>query len=109
VSKGETAAGVTNAERLGIDEHGRASGGITHVSNTKMSFQTGEDILAKDLTHKSHTLVMAHQSAVGNADAGAFLAPVLEGIKTEVGEAGSVFVSINAEDAALFFWSSVRD
>ena len=109
MSKGETAAGMTGAERLCIDEHGRASGRIAHVSNTKMPFQTGEDILAKDLTHKSHALVMAHQSAVGNADTGAFLAPVLEGIKTEVSEAGSVFVSINAEDAALFFRSSVSD
>jgi hypothetical protein len=52
---------------------------------------------------------MAHQSAIANADTSTFLASVLEGIKTEVSEAGSVFVSINGEDAALFLWSNARD
>jgi hypothetical protein len=52
---------------------------------------------------------MAHQSAIANADTSTFLAPVLEGVKTEVSEAGSVFVSINTEDAALFLWSTAGD
>jgi hypothetical protein len=40
--------------------------------------------------------------AVGSDNACAFLPSVLKGIKTEVGQLGSVLVAVNGEDAAFF-------
>ena len=40
--------------------------------------------------------------AVAGDDAAGLLAPVLEGVEAEVGEAGRVGVPVNAEDAAVF-------
>jgi hypothetical protein len=40
--------------------------------------------------------------AIGHNNAGTFLATVLQGIQSEVGNAGCVWVIKNAEDAALF-------
>ncbi len=41
--------------------------------------------------------------AVAGDDAAGLLAPVLEGIEAEVGEAGGLGVAVNAEDATVFF------
>ena len=109
VGDGEAAAGVSNAERLGVDEDGRAGGGITHVSNTEMALQAGKDIFVENFAHQPHALMVAHQSTISDADAGTLLAPVLEGIEAEIGKAGGVLVSINGEDTALFLWSPIRD
>jgi hypothetical protein len=109
VGDGEATAGVSDAERLGVDEHGRAGGGITHVSNTEMALQASKDIFVENFAHQPHALVMAHQSTIADADAGTLLAPVLKGIETEIGKTGGVFVPINGEDATLFLWSTVRD
>ena len=109
VGDGEATAGMSDAERLGVDEHGRAGGGITHVTNTEITLQAGKDVFVEDLAYQSHALVMAHQPTITDADAGTFLAPVLKGVKTEIGKTGGVLVSIDGEDAALFLWSTVRD
>jgi hypothetical protein len=52
---------------------------------------------------------MAHYSAVRNTHASTLLASMLESIKSEIGETGRIFVSINSEDAALLLWSAIRD
>jgi hypothetical protein len=52
---------------------------------------------------------MAHQPTITDADAGTLLAPVLKGIKAEIGKTGGVLVSIDGENTALFLWSTVRD
>ena len=109
VGDGEAAAGVSNAERLSVDEHGRAGGGIAYVSNTEMALQASKDIFVENFAHKPHALMMPPQSTITNADAGTLLAPVLKGIKAEIGKTGGVLVSINGEDTALFLWSPVRD
>lgn len=109
VGDGEATAGMSDAERLGIDEYGRAGGGITHVSNTEMALQAGKDILVENFAHQPHALMMSHQSTITNADAGTLLASVLKGIEAEIGETGGVFVPINGEDTTLFLWSTVRD
>ena len=109
VGDGEATAGVSDAERLRVDEYGRAGGGITHVSNTEIALQAGKDIFVENFAHQPHALMMAHQSTITDADAGTLLAPVLEGIEAEIGKTGGVLVSINGENTALFLRSTVRD
>ena len=48
VGDGEATAGVSDAERLRVDEYGRAGGGITHVSNTEIALQAGKDIFVEN-------------------------------------------------------------
>ena len=100
---------MSYAEGLGIDENGRASGGIAHMSNAKIALQAGEDILVENFAHQTHALVMAHYSTVRNTNASTLLASMLESIKSEIGETSRIFVSINTKDAALFLWSAIRD
>ena len=109
VGDGEAAAGVSDAERLGVDEDGRAGGGIAHMSNTEMTLQAGKNIFVENFAHQPHTLMMAHQSTIADTDAGTLLAPVLEGIEAEIGKAGGVLMPINGKDTALFLWSTVRN
>ena len=109
VGDGETTAGVSDAERLRVDEHRRASGGITHVSNTEIALQAGKDIFVENFAHQPHALMMAHHSTITDADAGAFLTAVLESIESEIGKSGGVLVSVDRKDTTLFLRSTVRD
>ena len=52
---------------------------------------------------------MADPGAVAGDDAAGLLAPVLEGIEAEVGDAGRVRVPVNAEDAAVFFGAVILE
>ena len=45
---------------------------------------------------------MRDPGAVAGDDAAGLLAPVLQGIEAEVGEAGGLGVAVDAEDAAVF-------
>ncbi len=55
----------------------------------------------ENLRHQAHRLVQGHAPAIARSDARAFLAPVLEGVKAEIGQLGRVLVTVNAADAAL--------
>jgi hypothetical protein len=49
----------------------------------------------------AHVLLAGHGLAVRNSDASAFLPPVLQGIKAQVGQFGRLRVTINCEDPAV--------
>jgi hypothetical protein len=49
----------------------------------------------------AHALLAGHGFAVGDSDAGAFLPPVLEGIKAEVRQFGGLRVTIYRENPAV--------
>src|SRR6185437_2075787 len=51
--------------------------------------------------HQAHALFDAQLHAFGSSDAGGFLPAMLKGVKAKIGELGSLFVTENAEDAAL--------
>src|SRR5439155_17638613 len=61
--------------------------------------------LVKHLADQPHVLHRHHASLVGDGDAGAFLAAVLERVQAEVGQPGDVAIRfadgvVDAEDAA---------
>jgi hypothetical protein len=66
-----------------------------------MSRQGLNDFGGKDLINVAHTSLAGHALAVGNSDAGAFLPPVLEGIKAQIRQFRRLRVTINREDAAV--------
>ncbi len=57
--------------------------------------------LVEDLRHESHVAHRHHAPAVGDGDARALLAAVLQRVEREVGQAGDVAAGrVDAEDAA---------
>ena len=62
-----------------------------------------QDRGVEDLGHQPQAPVHADPGAVAGDDAAGLLAPVLEGVEAEKGDAGRVRVPVNAEDAAVFF------
>jgi hypothetical protein len=65
----------------------------------------------------AHVLLAGQGLAVGNRDAGAFLSPVLEGVKAQVGQFGGLRVTIHREDPTVVmklvfgernYWEEVR-
>jgi hypothetical protein len=79
------------------------------MAHADIPFQVLENVLVKDLPDETLALVLVERTVSEGGDAGALLAPVLEGIEAEVGEAGRVFVAKDAEDPALFLGSAVSD
>ena len=61
-----------------------------------------QDAGVEDLGHQPQAPVHADPFAVAGDDAAGLLAPVLEGVEAEVGDAGGLGVPVNAEDAAVF-------
>ena len=62
-----------------------------------------ENFRVKNLRHETHAMVLEKFSIVAGDDAGAFLAAMLQRVKTVVGQLGSIGMSKNAEHAAIMF------
>ena len=103
VADGDHQTAVLHHEGLGVDEHGGAGGGIAHVADGQMTREPIQDSRVKDLGHQPQAPVHADPGAVAGDDAAGLLAPVLQGVEAEIGDAGRVRVPVNAEDAAVFF------
>jgi hypothetical protein len=73
------------------------------VADGQMPRELIQNFGVEDLGHQPQAPVHADPGAVAGDDAAGLLAPVLEGVEAEVGNAGRVRVPVNAEDAAVFF------
>jgi hypothetical protein len=63
-----------------------------------------QDFAVENLRNQPHTLVVAELPAVAGNNSRAFLAAVLQGIKSVIGQLSGVGMTINAEDAAVMLW-----
>ena len=93
---------VGNHKRLGIDQHGIAGGGVAHMAHGAGTGKPGHVAGGKDLVDQAHVLVADDMGVFCHGDARALLAPVLQGVKPEIGQPGRLFVVVNAEDTAGF-------
>ncbi len=109
VADGDHLAAVLHHEGLGVDEHGGAGGGIAHVADGQMPRKLIQECRVEDLGHQPQAPVHADPFAVAGDDAAGLLAPVLEGVEAEVGDAGRVGVAVDAEDAAVFPGAVIRE
>lgn len=71
------------------------------MAHGEVAFQSLQVILAENIVHQPHSLVLGDMAAVAGHDPGAFLAAMLEGIEAEVGELGCVFMAENSANAAF--------
>jgi hypothetical protein len=101
VADGQHLAAVLHHERLGVDQKGGAGGGIAHVADAQMPGEALQQLPLEDLGDQPQTPVGAHPAAVAGDDAAGLLAPVLQGVKAEIGEPGRFGMAVDAEDAAV--------
>jgi hypothetical protein len=66
-----------------------------------VSGQFFENFFLKDIRDEPHAFVIVKMSVVERADTGAFLAAVLEGMKTEISDFSGFRMTIDAKDPAL--------
>ena len=88
--------------RLGVGNVAGARRRIAHVTDSTIALETAQDLFGEDLETQAHALVVLHFLAgVPHRDAGAFLAAVLEGVETEIGDTSDILARRkNAEHAA---------
>ena len=97
-------AGRNRAEgRLRVLPLAGPGGRVPRVSDPDVTLQCGERRLVEDLSDEAHVLVDDDARAVGDRDAGCFLATVLEGVQAEEDELGDLFTRRPyAEETTLF-------
>ena len=63
--------------------------------------QAREHLGLKNFLHQAHALFQMQRGAVGGDDAGGFLAAMLQGVETQIGELGGFGVAEDAADTAV--------
>ena len=100
---GDLAAGAVHGKGLGIPEVGAAGGGVAGVADGAVADEVVEDFAIENLGDEAHAVVLVEAAIVAGDYAGAFLPPVLEGVKAVISEFGGIRMSENAEDTAIMF------
>ena len=89
VGKGERANAGVQHHRLGIANLATAGSGIAVVTDGQIAGEALQHGLIKHLAHQAHVLVQPHLAiGIKNGNTSRFLASVLQGVETEVGEVG---------------------
>ena len=102
MAEGQVAPVIEHFQRLHIVGHAGPGGGIPYMAGGNAAVQALQAVL-EHIVHQSHALFDVHVPAVGDSDAGAFLASVLECEQPPVGiQCHVVFLGIDAEDPAFF-------
>ena len=78
-----------------------AGGGVARVADGVPSRQALNNLFGEDLFHMPHALLADQVVAVGRGNAGALLAAMLKGIKSQIGEFGGFRVSIDPKNATM--------
>ena len=72
------------------------------MTEDHMTCELFQDLLIKYFRHKTHGLVPQNALPIRRDDTGAFLAPVLKGVKAEIGQFGGLLMTVNRKDPAFF-------
>src|SRR5262249_54339177 len=96
-------------QRLRIAEMRGTGGGVASVAQSHLANQSMQDVPVEDLRHQSHATVNAELLAVTSDDPRTLLAPVLQGIKTIIGQFGGIRMAVNAEHATVMFGIFLHD
>jgi len=94
---------MVHGEWLGIQDMGSACGRIADMSNGKVALEVIKDFLSENFGNQSHGFMLGYFAAVRGYDAGTFLAAMLQGIESEIGESCSIRVTENATDSTFIF------
>ena len=91
VGQGHAALAVVDEQGLGVEAAVGAGGGVAHVAHGDVALSQGFQAGAvEDLSHQARVPPGAEDPVVVQGDAGALLAPVLQGVEPVVGQARQV-------------------
>ena len=103
MGNGQTAKFEIGEQRLHVPQHGFARRRVTVVTDGHGAGQAANNFLGvKIIADQSQRAVRVKMFAIGGNHARGFLAPVLQGVKTESGMGGGVLMSEHAEHTAFF-------
>ena len=105
----QVALRVPDHHRLGVDPLPAARRRVAHVSERGVPRQRRDPLRVEDVRDQAELLVEPRPPAVGRADPGRLLAPVLEGVEREEGELGGVVDAVDPDDAALLARTVVQE
>ena len=88
-------------DRLSVEQRFVACGGVARVTDGEIAGKRIQDSRGEDFFDFTHGAVEIELASVAGDDAGGFLAAMLEGVESEVGELGGLFVAEHAEDATV--------
>ena len=101
VGQGDGAAPGLGDDGLGVGQQALAHGGVSNVSRGRPARQPFQLVVAEDLGDVPHAPFLVEVRPVGGDDARRLLAPMLQGVESQVGVPGRLGVGGDAEDAAL--------
>src|SRR5690606_12366547 len=102
VGQGQLAVAQEPHQRLRVGGRRRAPLRVAHVPHADPAGKTLQGSLVKHPGDRARPLVNPHGGAVEHGDPRALLSPVLQGVKTQVGQVGRLHGrrAVHAEDAA---------
>ena len=103
VAERERPVHAVDDDRLRIRELAVSGGGVAHVTDGLGPWQLRQGVLVERLVDMPHCLRVADPHTVGRRNAGALLAPVLQGVESEIRQVGSLGMSVDPEHAAFVF------
>ncbi len=108
VAEGEGSNTVVLEDGLGVVPGGGAGGRVAGVPDREIALEGGERGLVEHLRDQPEILVDQDVVAVGDRDAGGFLAAVLLGEETEVRQTGDVLARGPHPEQAAFVFGTLR-
>jgi hypothetical protein len=106
VGDGIGAAAVGHHEGLAVGQNRTAGGGVAHMSNGGMAAQLLHGFHVENIMHQPHALVKVDPVISVHGNAGAFLSPVLQGVKAEIGHLAGLFMVVDAKQSTGLAGSS---
>jgi hypothetical protein len=102
MGEGQRTEGKVGHDGLNVLEYAAAGGGITVMPYGDMAREFLQPFFTEDVSHKAHALFHEHLFAVGGADSGALLPPVLQGVESEIGKICGLGMAEDTKDTAFF-------
>src|SRR2546425_4201204 len=91
-----------HSDGLRIEQRRISRGGITRVSNGQRATQSGQRFFGKDIRHQPHRLVHVQRQPIGGNDSSRLLSPMLQRVKSQIGQRLRLRVPVNRHHSAFF-------
>ena len=91
---------MAHHQRLGIGHDAAAGGRITHMPDGRGTVEAFQGIHIEYVGNQSHAFVFINHAIFGDGNTGAFLPPMLQGVKSEIAEFGGIRMIENPEKPA---------
>src|SRR5580704_6973274 len=92
---------AVHQERLRVEQHRVAGGGVAGVADSEIARETGDAFGSEDIRDVTHGFEAADLAAVAGGDARALLAAVLQRIQAEIRQVRRFGMAVNSKHATL--------